>query len=160
MNLENYPQEEKNQISLIFSWKKNNKNQKSFFWQLVAGILGLTIGAYLFFQKNFWGAMTVVLAILTILILQSKNKEAECQILNKGIKINQDFYPWKNLKSFGIKEDLEELFIFTRGKLITTISVPINKKDILKIKGILKNYLPEKEVELSLGDIIARKIGL
>ncbi len=159
---ENNKKEEGLELKLIFSWKKKKESYKSFLWQFIIGLVAVLSAFYFFWQKNFFGAIAIIMGFLAVILLQrgSDNKEVECSIFNQGIKIKESFFPWRNIRGFGIVEEIEELVILTKGKLVQRVAVPVRKEDSLKIKKILKNYIPEKNIELTLSDIFRKKLGI
>lgn len=152
--------QEGREINLLFSWKENKKDNKSFFWLVSFLIIIIALAGYLFWQKNFLGCVSLIIAAFIVILLQSDKGEVECKIFSEGIKIKNEFYRWGNIKGFGIIPELEELIVFTKGKLVQRLTVPIKKEDIEKIKNILKKYIPEKKVEITLLDVFRKKIGI
>lgn len=152
--------QEGEKINLLFSWKENKKDNKSFFWLVSFLIIIIALAGYLFWQKNFLGCVSLIIAAFIVILLQSDKGEVECKIFSEGIKIKNEFYRWGNIKGFGVIPELEELIVFTKGKLVQRLTVPIKKEDIEKIKNILKKYIPEKKVEITLLDVFRKKIGI
>ncbi|PIU75186.1 MAG: hypothetical protein COS76_02080 [Candidatus Portnoybacteria bacterium CG06_land_8_20_14_3_00_39_12] len=150
---------------MSFQWHtQNNTQQKTNkLWIVGLVVAGLACLIISFWQKNF------ILAILTILILfvifQFNRKDNSTHIFSvsdQGIQINKKLYPYQFLKSFWIfyePNGIQELSIESKKTIVPLVKIPLYNQDPNEIRKFLLRYLPEKEQEESLIDIIAHRLG-
>jgi len=147
-------------LKTLFEWKIKKSAQQSMVLKIGVIVFLLIITIILFLQKNLFGGVAILMAIFLIFMMQTNNKEKiTYAILGGGIKIGKETFPWKNLKSFWIFENIPQLYIKTKGSIVQNISLPIEEKNIGKIREILLNFLAEKETTISLSEIIFKKLG-
>ncbi|OIO47206.1 MAG: hypothetical protein COY09_00290 [Candidatus Portnoybacteria bacterium CG_4_10_14_0_2_um_filter_39_11] len=150
---------------MSFQWHtQNNTQQKTNkLWIVGLVVAGLACLIISFWQKNF------ILAILTILILfvifQFNRKDNSTHIFSvsdQGIQINKKLYLYQFLKSFWIfyePNGIQELSIESKKTIVPLVKIPLYNQDPNEIRKFLLRYLPEKEQEESLIDIIAHRLG-
>ena len=137
--------------------------QKRYF-ALVVIALAISGGAILFLRHDTLTAIFLLLASLVLILYSNKRPEISKVIVNQnGIAIGDRLYYYKELKSFWIHYnpgEIKELSLESRKWYMLYVKVLIEKENPLIIRSFLINFLPEKEHENSLIDIISRKIGL
>lgn len=105
----------------------------------------------------------IILAILggfTLLIFGNKKpKKIIFTIRNDGIQIKNILYKYKNLESFWIFKECNELVLHSKKKLMPLIHINLGSENKKYIKNILIKFLPEKEENYPLYDAFARFIG-
>lgn len=147
-------------LKTLFEWEIKKSAQQSIALKMAVIVFLIIITIILFLQKNLFGGIAILMAIFLIFMMQTNNKEKiKYAILRGGIKIGKETFPWRNLKSFWIFENIPQLYIKTKGNLVQNISLPIEEKNIEKIREILLDFLPEKETTISLSEIIFKKLG-
>lgn len=147
--------------NILFEWQIQKKLQVNIYLQFGVVIFLLIVVGFLFWQKNYFGSFTILIIILLIFLLKKEGGEINCAILNHGIRLKNEFFPWKNLESFWIFEDnIPEIYLKTKKAFVQNIPIPIKIKDAKKIKSILIKFLPEKKTQRSLSDIILRTLGM
>jgi len=145
---------EKEKDYIFFAMEERKENS---FFKLLFLIFLLISAIFFFYKKNIWGGGVTILIL--ILILFFPKKQRHFYIKKDGIQINKDFFGWKDLDSFFIFEDPNELCFKTKKSFLPTFSLFLSKKDIEKAEEILLNYLPKKKMERSLLNIFSRMIG-
>lgn len=145
--------------AVLFKWnyKGENIDKK---WQISISVFLVLCFALFLWQKNNFGAILILIILFLIFMLPSQKKEQYFTILKRGVGIGNEVFPWENLESFWIFEDPPELYIKNKKMFPSYLTLPLNKQDIGRVKNILLNYLPEKETERSINDIISKKLGL
>jgi len=146
------------------SWEAffHNKPQKRslniFVSVLLIGALGIFI---------FGDPLTAIFLLLSsfVLIIYS-NKKPEIRTVSvdrRGVLIGDVGFEYKDLKSFWIDyepgED-KELSLELKKWYIPYIKVALEDQNPLELRAHLINFIPEKEHEKSLADIISKKLGL
>jgi hypothetical protein len=144
---------------VLFEWKFQKKSQVN---------KGLLIGVFIFlfaamglllWQENYFGSFVILMIVFLIFMLQSGEEEVNYAILKRGIKIKKEIFPWKNLESFWVFEEIPEIYVKTKKAFISHISLQIKKEDGGKIRNILLEFLPEKETQLPLSELIFKRLG-
>ncbi|MCD6094650.1 hypothetical protein J7J39_01975 [bacterium] len=144
---------------ILLQWREENKN-KDKNWQIgVTIFLGLCF-LFFFWQKNYWGSVLVLIIFLLIFSLGKRKENILFAISNKGVRVEREIFPYKNLESFWIFEEPCEIYLKTKRAYLQYVTIPLPKEYFNTAKEILSKFLPEKEAERTLLDTIARKIGL
>lgn len=128
----------------------------------LAGLIGLGLGIYAVFQKNwlFFILIILIFFVYFLLIFQKPPKRL-FRLTQEGISIDQKFYPYHHLKGFSLVEKRDALFLaleisqFAQRYLL----IPIRQEKKEKIINFLKNYLPEKAYQESFLEILADFFG-
>jgi len=121
-------------------------------------------GSMLLFSGDMLMAIFLLLSSLVLILYSTKRPEiSKIMIDPRGITIGDATHHYKDIRSFWLHYDpgnLKELSLELKKWYMPYVKVSIADKNPLIIRSILVNFLPEKEHEHSLVDIIARKIGL
>ena len=129
-------------------------------------IIALSVGgaAMFIFKKDTLTAIFLLLSSLVLILYSNKRPEISKITVNQtGINIGRETYFYKDLRSFWIHYNpgmAKELSLESRKWYAPYIKVLIEDKNPLIIRSLLINFLPEKEHENSLVDIISKRIGL
>lgn len=126
--------------------------------------LALGGGGMIFFNKDTLMAIFMILSSLVLVLYSNKRPEISRITINQtGIAVGDNLYYYKDLKSFWIYYEpgnMKELSLESRKLYMPFIKVSIENNSPVAMRSLLVNFLPEREHEHSLVDIIARKIGL
>lgn len=143
----------------LFEWKAQERTPLGKNWQI--GTLVFLILSLIFFlwHKNYFGSI-LILIIFLIFFLPKKEKETYFSILNGGVRRADELFPYKNLESFWIFDEANELYLKTKDSYLPYIVLPLNKESIEEIREVLSSFLPEKEAERNIFDVISRRIGI
>ncbi len=118
----------------------------------------------LYFGKDKLTAIFMVLASLVLILYSTRRPEiSRIHIDQGGVAIGNAMYYYKDLRSFWIHYnpgELKELSLEAKKWYMPYVTVSIENKNPLLIRSLLINFLPEKEHEHSLIDIIAKRMGL
>lgn len=129
-------------------------------WFLAGGLFFGTLFLFALFVKNFIFALIVILAAFSIYIWTQKDpKTVRFAINSKGIKIQNSFYGFDNLKSFWIfnePPDVKYISLESKKVLMPKIIIPLGDRDPEEIRKFLLRFLSEEEQEESLIDVLAR----
>lgn len=141
---------------IFLNWEAKEESNKSF--KILFLIFILFSLFFFFFKENYFGSLLCFLVFLIIILLK---KEKNYFALSKdGIIINKELYPWKNIESFWIFEEPAEIHVKTRKVFVSNLILPIKKEIIQEAEKVLLRFLPEKKVEISLIDVLRKKLGL
>ena len=149
-----------------FFWETTlwqNNSGKKYAFAVIAGLLS-GAGAIIFFNKNLLTAIFMIIsaAVLT-LYTNKKPSVSQISINESGISIDGQPYAYKELKSFWLQYtpgDAKELSLESKKWYLPYIKINIENQNPMELRAMLSNFIPEKEHEISLIDIIGKKIGL
>lgn len=147
---------------ILHQWRalEYNLSKKSAAWGIsivMASIIFVIIGILKY------DITIIALAILggfTILQFgRKKPKNIIFTIRSDGIQINNKLREYKNIESFWIFEEHNELVIHSQKKLMPLIHINLGSENKKHIKELLLQFLPIKEEIYPIYDIFARFIG-
>ncbi|MDP3727160.1 MAG: hypothetical protein Q8R35_00805 [bacterium] len=131
--------------------------------QLLAGALLIIGGIAAAFFRNFLFAL--LLAISGGLMIGHAfriPREIRFALTGRGIRVGNRLYEYESLESFWIFYDpplFRELSLRSRRTVMPHVRIPLGELDPLRLREILLRFLPEAEQELSLADILSKRLG-
>lgn len=142
---------------IFLKWEVR-KEKKDKNWQI--GVVIFILFSFFFFlsQGNYFGIILIFVITFLIFFLP-RRKGTQFAILERGVKIGNEVFPWQNLKGFWIFEDPPELYLKSKKSYLPYIILPLLENHPEKVKKIVLNFLPEEEMERGIFDIIERKLG-
>jgi hypothetical protein len=146
--------------AILFKWAYKRKEGIDRNWQIGVSLFFVFCLVFFFWQKNYFGVGLILIIAFLIFFLPRQAKEQSFAILKRGVRIENEIFPWENLESFWIFEEPPELYLKNKKNFPSYITLSLNERDVDRVKKILLNYLPEKETERSTFDIIGKKIGI
>ncbi len=139
-------------------------NPQKKYLSLVIIALALGGGGLLFFGQDTLTSIFLLLSSLVLVLYSTKRPEISRIVIDqRGVVIGDVMYYYRDLKSFWINYDpgnLKELSLESKKWYMPYVTVSIENNNPLTVRSLLINFLPEREHEHSLVDIISRKIGL
>jgi len=147
---------------ILHQWRalEYNHSKKSAIWSasiIIVAISFIIIGIWKY------DITIIILAILggfTILRFgHKKPKNIVFTIRNDGLQINNKLREYKNIKSFWIFEEYNELALHGQKKIMPLIHINLGSEDKKRIKELLLKFLPIEEENYPIHDIFARFIG-
>lgn len=159
--------ENKSTATREFFWKTSlfyaNPKKKYLLFALAAGLL-IGAGVMIFFHKNTLTAiLMIVSAMVLILYANKKPTKSQVAINELGITIDNRPFTYKELKSFWIEYapgNVKELSLESKKWYLPYTKISIENQNPIELRTMLVNFLPEKEHEISLIDIVGKKLGL
>lgn len=118
----------------------------------------------LFFNKDTLTAIFFILSSLVLILYSNKMPEISKVTINQtGIAVGNNLYYYRDLKSFWIHYDpgnIKELSLESKKWYVPYVKISIENSSPIHIRSLLINFIPEREHEHSLVDIVSKKIGL
>jgi hypothetical protein len=153
--------------SFELSWKINPRDELNSPNRLyiIVGLIFAIAVTMIFTIGEIIFSILLMVAGATALIMRRKNPHiSRIKIHNHGININNQFLPYRDLKSFWViyePRGIKELSIQPKNWYLPVLRVPIEPGNSpLVIRNHLVEYLPEVEHPLSLVDIIIKRLGI
>ena len=160
MEIINLAKKEKIDKEKILKWEDKTKAGLDKNWKI--GIIIFSIISFSFFiwQKNYFGALLILIICFIIFFLPKKKRNETFLISKEGVVIENEIFPYKNLKSFWIFDDSYELYLKSKKSYLPYIIVKLPENSFDEIEKMLLSFLPKEEATRSIFDFIAKKIGL
>lgn len=160
--------EETSPSKFMISWTGllyyHNPDMKAV-WSVVIIFWALAVISQIF-QKIISSTVLMVMIGLMVLV-QAKRKHkntGEIVLSPRGIKIGNVNHNYSGIKSFWVDYEpehrVEELSIQLKKWYMPYIRLPIEGQDPVRLRNFLLQYIPEVQHEISLSEIIARRLGL
>ncbi|MEK7138751.1 MAG: hypothetical protein AAB799_01065 [Patescibacteria group bacterium] len=129
-------------------------------------IVALLAGAaaILLLRSDTLTSIFLILASL-VLVLYSNQKPVTSKIVvnQAGILVDDKMYHYRELKSFWIEYSPggnKELSIESAKWYVPYTKILLNNQNPVELRSLIINFLPEREHENSLVDVVGRKLGL
>lgn len=148
--------------NLIISWRAPEyiKYPTNINRLIIFAIVDFLIIFFAIITRNILMAVLFFLIGIVVYIYNQKEpKEINFAITPKGITIDQTLYPYQDLISFWINYNppiFKELLIRHKKKLLPLIKIPLANQNPTIIRNRLLEFLPEKEEEESLIELISQ----
>ena len=153
--------------SPTFSWKAHEYEhyEKEPKWYWVMGGILTAIVVYAIVTNAIIMAITFILiGMLGYIYAEREPREIEIAILTEGIRVDNYFYDYDDIRSFWIFYEVEEglkiLSLHSNKTFLPYIHIPVGNANPLKIRETLLSYIPEIKQELTIVDRLERLIGL
>ena len=150
-----------------FSWEapeyEHFEKHPKWYW-IMGGIL-LAIVVYALVTNSILMAITFILiGMLGYFYAEREPRIIQMEITPDGIRVDNYFYDYDDLKSFWIFYEIEEeikvLSLHSKKTFLPYVHIPIGNANPIKIRETLLNYIPEIRQELTIIDRLERIIGL
>lgn len=155
---------DKGNINTI-EWKapeyKHKERSMDFFWTI--GIVAIVSAIIAIWFGNYVFAIFIIVAGGCLIMFTFKKPEnIEFAIDNDGLHIGKDMYPWKNIKSFDVKEGMPfgKLMVETSRKFLPIFTIPLPSDISNQVEDEFEKIAERKEIAESQSMAFAEKIGL
>jgi hypothetical protein len=121
--------------------------KKSIFWYVILVIIGLALLGVAIWLKYWLFGVVIFLSIIIFIQFSKKRPQSkECHITEKGIKVDDKFFPIESFKSFHIilDEHASHLFLETAKRYRASFWINVKNEDLERVGNALSFILPEK----------------
>jgi len=134
-------------------------------WYWVMGVILTAIVVYAIVTNSILMAITFILiGMLGYYFAEREPRIIAMEITPDGVRVDNYFYEYDNLRSFWIFYEVEEgiklLSLLSQKTFLPHIHIPIGNANPIRIRETLLHYLPEIKQELTIIDRLERIIGL
>jgi len=134
-------------------------------WYWIMGVILTAIVIYAIVTNAIIMAITFILiGMLGYIYAEREPRNIEIAILPDGVRVDDYFYDYDNIRSFWIFYDIEQelkvLSLHSKKTFLPFMHIPIGNANPIKIRETLINYIPEIKQELTIIDRLERIIGL
>ena len=147
---------------IIWQASEYEHKEKTPDWYWAVGIIALSTVIISFIYKNYIFAIFIILATTVLGMYGLKKPEMmEVEINEKGVKIKNEFYPYKIIKSFYIENQggKKKLLIHTKRIIMPIIALPIEEILEEKVKLMLLKHSKEEEMKEPVTQRIMEHLG-
>lgn len=151
--------------TITWSTPEYSHKERSNDWFWTIGLIAVVgCGIALWFH-NYIFAIFIILAGASLIMFNiRKPEEITFTIETEGLTMGREAYPWKNIKSFNIKEkdsdEYAKLLIETKKHFLPIYTIILPKEMVEQVKKNLIKVIPASEINESQSMIFAEKIGL
>ncbi len=139
--------EEHGQLLLEWDFDEYVKQKRGPAWYVIAGILFVLAVIYSVISRNFLFLLILILLVFIIIVRSRQTPlKVNLKIFEDGVQIGSRFYEWRDLKRFRVVYEppqVKRLYFDIRSIFSPDFSVPLEDQNPLKVREILKKYLPE-----------------
>lgn len=140
----------------------HKEKDNDWFWAI--GLVTIIACGFAFWLHNYLFAIFIIISGCCLILFTLRRPQVIIyKIETKGLSMGKDLYPWKDLKSFNIKNNEKELFakliIETRKYFLPVYTIPIPKEQESKIKENLILVIPRSEIDESKSMVFMEKLG-
>ncbi len=134
-------------MSLLWKTHEYMHREKNSDWYWIVGIVSVTLCVISILLGNLMFGVFILVATFTLVLYASRPpQELEVELGDKGIRIDDTFYPYRSIDSFWIEEfELHpRILIKTHRKIFPYISVLLYDVEPEEVKTYLSQYIPEE----------------
>lgn len=132
-------------------------------WFWVLGIIALSGAVTAVLMENILLAIVILIGAAVMSMLAMRPAQMVRYGLNqRGIKIDNSFYPYTTLESFYIEDDPimgHQLLLKSQKLLMPLLILPLPEDDVEEIERILAERIPEEHLEEPLANKILEFFG-
>jgi len=131
-------------------------------WFILPGLVALALTVIAIILKNFLFTVGIIIAAFIVYLYAVKEpRKIKFSISGKGIQIDNQIFPFENLKSFWIfynPPEIKELSIRSKKMLTPYIKIPLGDQNPAEVRKILLRFIPERKHQESAVDTWARRL--
>lgn len=159
---ENPPLRKKPSEEALFSWQapefESFEREKR--WYLWVALILLAIIGYATYTNSPVMAITFILiGVVGYIYLNKEPRTLDFRITAKGITVGKDFYDFESIDSFWIFENSTQFDILSlhiKSRFMPFIQIPFPEEMSVKLRFLLRDYIPEEKQELTLADSLEK----
>ena len=132
-------------------------------WIWYAGLIAVIVSVLSFFFNNiFFGIFSLIAGAAVILLALRDPKTLTVTINNDGVQINEDLFPYANIRHFWLDETgkQDKLLLLVQKSFIPLIAIPMEGVSAETIRTALKaKEVTEEPLRESTGVRIFDRLG-
>lgn len=153
---------------ILFSWEVDEyiERERSNDWFWTVGLILLVAIIISLVTKNFIFAIFLLVSGFSLSVfLFRKPKRLTVSITEKGIRIEHNFYAFKDIKQFWVEPEdggqngIRQVFFLLNRVVIPELSIPLEDTDPDKLRSFLLRKVPEGEIKESSANQIMEALG-
>jgi hypothetical protein len=149
--------------SVYWEAPEHNHIEKTNDWYWVVGIIGVAGSVASIIFSNVLFGVVILLAVMTVIITSHRQPRViEFEVSVRGVRIEQDLYPYSTLDSFYIDEESPsgpQLIVKSRKLFVPLLILPIPKDYIDDIEDVIAPRIREEHLEEPLSHRLLEYFG-
>ncbi|MFB6225393.1 MAG: hypothetical protein ABEI13_02960 [Candidatus Paceibacteria bacterium] len=149
---------DQNQYEVLYSYTTPSFQERShsFLWYATFALIGLILLVYAIVSRSpIMFIVFLLLIVLTVFLLRQKPEEIQVDILDKGIRVDQDtVYLYTNIKFFGIlyDDDSAAISLFLNKGAMRYVKIPLGNENPEDIAAIIEQFVEREDNQESFID--------
>lgn len=157
-----------NHGKVLMNWEipEFEKHERGRWWFIIALLVVAALLVWAILTANYLFAILVIIFAITYYLQISREPvDVTVALTEKGVAIGDRLYPYETFRSFWViykPPEVNTLYLGFKNTLRPEMSIPLKKKNPVKVREILLDYLDEdvdKEDESS-SDFLRRQLKL
>jgi len=145
----------------LLSWEIEEKMTREKSWQIGLIIFLIICFLFILWQKNYFGLVLIFVVAFLLFFPSRKKEKTYFAILKRGVQREREIFPWRNIKSFWISDNPPEIYLKSKKTYLPYhIIFPLPQEYIERARRLISKFIPEKETEKHLFDVLNKKLGL
>lgn len=140
------PRDSKRQVFLRWQAPEYHPTERHPDWQWYVGLIAFVLIIISIIFKNFLFALIVLLGAYSLVALERKEPTwPEIEISTDGVRVGSNLYPFESVRSFWVEDnkDIDVLILHSSRPIFPYVHIYFYEMDPMKVKQVLKRYLPE-----------------
>lgn len=135
------------------------KRKPDWYWAL--GILTIAFLTVAILLKNFLFAVLIVISALLLTLFSIRRPSiVTFEIFEKGIVVHKSLYLFKDLDSYNVTQTHPPKLLLQSKRLLAPITaIPLENVAPAEVVTLLREHLPEKELQESLALQLLERLG-
>lgn len=151
--------------TITWSTPEYSHKERTNDWFWTVGLIAVVGCGVAVWFHNYIFAIFIIIAGASLIMFNIREPEEVTFIIEtEGLTMGRDLYPWKELKSFNIKEkdqsENAKLLIETKKHFLPIYTIILPKEMVEQVKKNLIKVIPASEINESQSMLFAEKIGL
>ncbi len=156
--------EEENINKIEWSAPEYTHREKNNDWFWAIGLITIITCGVALYLNNYLFAVFIIISGASLILFSFSHPQELTIIIDKpGLSLGKDLYPWKNIKSFNIKDKNEEKFakliIETNKYFLPVYTIFLPRELINQVKETLQKIIPRSEIDESKSMVFMERIG-
>lgn len=160
------PKQDTGKALYRWSTKEFEEHERTIVWYSVAGIIVTALLVWSILSANYLFSIIIIITSITYYLQFSRiPRTVEVSITEKGIVIDEKLYAYESMRAFWViyqPPTVNTLYVDFKNAFATELSIPLGRKNPVKIREILLDYMQEdleKEDETT-ADYLRRALKL
>ncbi len=153
--------------SIEYQWEipEFKTKEKKQIWYWVLGLVSLSIIGIAIYLENYLFAFLILIGGFSLFRMsQQEGVTMTITLSQKGVGVNEEFYPYEEMSAFWIRSNKEGepiLLLATQKPVTPVISIRIHSEiDIMEMRDFLLNFVEEHELKEPFTNRILDLLGL
>ena len=152
--------DENTKVELSWDTSEYTHVKKSIDWYWILGIIAVAaFVSAIIFHDTLFGILILLSAGMLAYLSTKPSSDLSVHITDRGIFVNDIYYPYKKIKNFWVDADTYMLLITTDRFFMPIVNIPIEGVAPADVRLALRNYSKEEEIHESSAHKFMESLG-